>query len=43
MSTPPIIIIIIGPHAYHFAKMADAVAFLAEQHDPADEAEAPQS
>ena len=42
MSTPPIIIII-GPHAYHFAKMADAVAFLAEQHDPAGEAEAPQS
>ncbi|NII73924.1 hypothetical protein FHW84_002497 [Dyella sp. SG562] len=40
MSTPPIIIII-GPHAYHFANLAEAAAFLESQ--KSDEVEAPQS
>lgn len=30
MSTPPVIIII-GPHAYHFANEAEAAAFLASR------------
>lgn len=29
MSAPPIVIII-GPHAYHFANLAEALAFLSK-------------
>lgn len=35
MSAPPIVIII-GPHAHHFASLAEAQAFLAKQSEHAE-------
>lgn len=38
MSAPPVIIII-GPHAHHFASVAEAQAFLASQPNPTAQAQ----